>query len=41
MCFPHLQGDLILQVPHLIEAVTFIVDSARKPQMLNIVEGGT
>ncbi|XP_034239658.1 unconventional myosin IC isoform X2 [Thrips palmi] len=35
------KGDLILQVPHLIEAVTLIVDSARKPQMLNIVEGGT
>ncbi|XP_026275378.2 unconventional myosin IC isoform X2 [Frankliniella occidentalis] len=35
------KGDLILEVPHLIEAVTFIVDSARKPQMLNIVGSGT
>ncbi|KAK3921911.1 Unconventional myosin IC [Frankliniella fusca] len=35
------KGDLILEVPHLVEAVTFIVDSARKPQILNIVGSGT
>lgn len=35
------KGDLILEVPHLIEAVTFIVDSSRKPGLLNILEAGT
>jgi hypothetical protein len=37
----NLQGDLILEVGHIIEAVTKIVDVTRKPQSIKIVRDGT
>jgi hypothetical protein len=35
------QGDLILEVGHIIEAVTKIVDVTKKPQSVKIVDAGT
>ncbi|KAJ9584129.1 hypothetical protein L9F63_021538, partial [Diploptera punctata] len=35
------KGDLILEVNHLIEAVTMVVDVTKKPQILKIMEAGT
>jgi hypothetical protein len=37
----NLQGDLILEVGHIIEAVTKIVDITKKPQSIKIMEAGT
>jgi myosin-1 len=35
------KGDLILEVGHIIEAVTKIVDVTKKPQSIKIVQAGT
>jgi hypothetical protein len=37
----NLQGDLILEVGYIIEAVTKIVDVTKKPQNIKIMEAGT
>lgn len=37
----NLQGDLILEVGHIIEAVTKIVDVTKKPQSIKIMQAGT
>jgi hypothetical protein len=37
----NLQGDLILEVGHIIEAVTKIVDVTKKSQNVKIMEPGT
>jgi hypothetical protein len=37
----NLQGDLILEVGHIIEAVTKIADVTKKPQNIKIVQAGT
>lgn len=41
LIFIRLQGDLILEVPHLIEAVTIITDTTKKPEMLTILDTNT
>lgn len=35
------KGDLILEIPHLIEALTKIVDITKNPQMLTILDTNT
>jgi len=35
------KGDLILEVGHIIEAVTKIVDVTKKPQSIKIVQAGS
>jgi len=35
------KGDLILEAPHLIEALTKIIDLTKKPQMLSILDSKT
>lgn len=37
----NLQGDLILEVGHIIEAITKIVDVTKKSQNVKIMEAGT
>jgi hypothetical protein len=37
----NLQGDLILEAGHIIEAVTKIVDVTKKPQSVKVMEAGT
>jgi len=36
----NLQGDLILEVGHIIEAVTKIADVTKKPQSIKVVQAG-